>query len=238
MLRLGCFPPLRQLADPAAGVGSALPPVGSLAGDGGPARGAHRMVTGQRLAFGPRRGFRRSSCRQRGSRRLHRLAQGDEVRQRGLRVAGLRKGGIGFLGLGSQSLDLGVDAGQPCGDLGRSRTKLLVARPCPLEGLFGVRPTGARLLFGDRRRLVGLGRGVPHLAHGRSLIACRGQITLQQRQPVALLQPDGRRGRRPCADGVAVPPPDGARARDQHLARREARLRPFADGGVLHQSGL
>ena len=82
VLRLGGFPPFRQLANPASGVGSALSPVGSLAGNGGPARRAHRMVAGQRLAFGLRRGFRRSSRRQRGPRRLHGIAQGHEVRQR------------------------------------------------------------------------------------------------------------------------------------------------------------
>ena len=238
MLRLGGFPPFRQLANSAAGVGSALSPVGSLAGNGGSARRAHRMVAGQRLAFGLRRGFRRSSRRQRRPRRLHGIAQGHEVRQRGLRFEGLSKARVGFLGFSGQPLDLGVDASQPCCDLGRSRTKLLMGHPCPLESLFGVCPARACLLFGNGRRLIGFGRGLAHLARGRNLIACRSHITLQQRQPVALLQPDGRRGRRPCADGIAVPAPDGARTRDQHLARRQTRLRPFAYGGILHQSGL
>ena len=104
-----------------------------------------------------------------------------------MRFAGLRKARVGLLGFSGQPLDLGVDASQPCCDLGRSHTKLLMGRPCPVECLFGMRPTGTSLLFGNGRRLIGRGSGIAHLARGHGIIACRRQITLQQRQPVALL---------------------------------------------------
>ena len=136
-----------------------------------------------------------------------------------LRFAGLSKARVGLLGFGGQPLDLGVDASQPCGDLGRSRTKLLMGRPRPLERLFGIasdrrEPAVRRWSPPDRPRQR---RRAPARAAAASSLAAR-QITLQQRQPVALLQPDGRCCRRARRGWYSRP-----------TARRRPRARPAPD---------
>ena len=152
--------------------------------------------------------------RQRRPRRLHRRPQRREVGQRGLRLARLRKAGVRLPRVSAVSRSI-------CVSMPASRAAISVAcvreaagaPPAPARGRCSAsRPPSARLLLGHGRCLLGLGRGVAHLARGGSLIARRGQIALQQRQPVALLQPNRRGGRRAGADRVAVPAPDRALA--------------------------
>ena len=148
---------------------------------------------------------------------------------------------LGLLALGRQALDLGVDRGEPGGDLGRLRAQLLVRRARPFQPLFGSWP--ARRGPAARRPSAVRSRVSPAacaLAPLRRLggFARSGEVALQQRQPVALLQPDRGGGRRAGADRVAVPAPHRAVAGDQHLAGRQIRLQRVAGGIVIDQPDL
>ncbi len=231
-------PPFRQFGHSAADIGGALYPVGVFRRDPGSPRGAHRMLADQCLALRPRRSVRRAGNCQRRACGLHCPAPRVQIRQCVLGIAGEGEGGTRFVAFHGQMLDPRVDGGEPCGDLGCLCAEPLVRCAGPFQMLFGRCPAGTGLLFRGHRHLVGLGGGGAHLMRGRSFVAGRAEVALQQRQPVALLQADRCRGRRAGPDRVAVPAPDRALTRDHDLTRRQSRLQSLADSAFVHQPGL
>ena len=137
-------------------------------------------------------------------------------------------------------VDLAVDRRQPGGDRGRpGRASCAACGAGPLEPRSASARRGTRLLSGSGRCPIGALR--PRPARARADAASRFgrcEIALQQRQPVALLQPNRRGGRGAGADRVAVPPPDSAFAGHQQLARRKLRLRCVAGRVIFDQADL
>jgi hypothetical protein len=210
VLGIGRRPPLRQLAHPAARIFGALCPVGAFRRDAGSALAASRMFAGQRVTLGPCLAIRHPGGGQRRACGLDRSAQRVQVGQCAPRIASQRQCAVCIVALDGQVLDPSIDCGEPRSDLRCPGTKLLVRCSHTLQVLFGARTTGTGFLLGGHRRLVGGGGGGARLIRGRGFFARCAQVALQQRQPVALLQPDGGRGRRAGPDRVAVPAPDGA----------------------------
>ena len=222
----GCVPPCRQVADPAAGIGRALRPVGALRRDA-PRRAVRAACSApaSRVRRVPRRPpTAGAASAARAASTAPRSA--GQVGQRALRLARLREAAAGLLALGGQALDLVVDRRQPGGDR---------RRPGRAAAACAARARSSRCSASARAARACCSAAVAARSAVAGRVACRSrsspraslgrcEVALQHRQPVALLQPDRRGGRRAGADRVAVPAPDRALAGDQHLAGRQLRL--------------
>ncbi len=113
MFGLGCLQPCGQFADPAAGIGGALRPIGALRRDRRAARRAGGMFADQSFALGSRRGIGCPGGGQCGARGLDGVAQRREIRERPLRIVGQPERNPHVLALRRQARHLRVDGGQP-----------------------------------------------------------------------------------------------------------------------------
>ena len=152
MLRLGCVPPRRQLADPARGILGPLRPVGALGRDRGcvARSGRHARAPAHRA----QRRAAASDARAATSavaRILDCAPQGGQIRQRRLRLAGCAKpAAASSRSPVCRSICPSI-GGEPRCNRGRLRAQPLMRRTCLLEPPFCLRPAGARLLTGCRR---------------------------------------------------------------------------------------
>ena len=172
----------------------------------------------------------------------------------------LLQGRGGLAAVGFEPRRLLLQRGHPGGRTGGARGKLVFGGARLFQPQFGLpaRRAGQRLglvggVFGRfgggaGLALAGFGLGArgairrlrisPHLPGGVGRLLGCGEIGAQRRQPVALLQPHRRLGRRTGGDAEPVPAPHRAVPRDQRLSRRERTLGHLGIGAVFAKPDL
>ena len=209
----------RNFGQPADGLAQPRLPILGFRADRAQPRRAGRGCAGKGVTGGAGCRFAMPRDGGGGPRLFQGRTAGRRIRQDGTRLVGRGKGRVGCGLFGRKPARLRVEACHPRrrrGGLGRQRGS---RGACPLQRLCGVAGVGARLLLGVYGGLLcRLGPGAIR-AGRRGLVPGVAEFTLQQGEAVALLQAHAGGGRGSRADGVAVPSPDAARARDQHLPR-------------------